>query len=263
MDKISLSIEELIYCFYSEGFFEQGNALKQVYFGDLDDEKMDLLLQISTRSLLSKSLVSYKNHKFTLVKKLADIIATLNYSDQSIKVSRHDGKGGEEAVSYHLTGNRFIQHSLFYDEQIHEFSIFTLGEVSELVSDFYHIQNDRETGTNGFSLSQQEFESMIDSLENNFTLFEQPKYEGLKNDFYQSLKESNGLLNTLLFFEFNEAKEPEATSFFLFTNNPANNWIIERREQEFYLKPCNREMVKSLIENNIEVKVKETVSDGK
>ncbi|GAM12892.1 hypothetical protein [Mesobacillus selenatarsenatis] len=263
MDKISLSIEELIYCFYSEGFFEQGNALKQVYFGDLDDEKMDLLLQISTRSLLSKSLVSYKNHKFTLVEELADIIATLNYSDQSIKVSRHDGEGGEKAVSYHLTGNGFIQHSLFYDEQIHVFSIVTLNEVSELVSDFYYIQNDRETGTNGFSLSQQEFEVMIDSLEDNSALFELPKYEGTKNNFYESLKESNGLLNTMLFFEFNEVKEPEATNLVLFTNNQANNWMIEKREEGFYVKPCNREMVKTLIENSIEVKVKETVSDGK
>ncbi|WP_102261132.1 hypothetical protein [Mesobacillus jeotgali] len=263
MDKISLSIEELIYCFYSEGFFEQGNALKQVYFGDLDDEKMDLLLQISTRSLLSKSLVSYKNHKFTLVEELADIIAILNYSDQSMKVSRHDGEGGEEAVSYHLRGDRLIQHSLFYDEQVHVFSSVTLDEASDLVSDFYYIQGDRETGTNGFSLSQQEFESMIDSLENNSALFEQQKYEGSKNDFYQSLKESNGLLNTLLFFEFNEAKEPEVTTLVLFTNNPANNWMIEKREQDFYLIPCNREMIKMLIEDNIEVKVKETVSDGK
>lgn len=63
MNNISLSIEELIYCFYSEGYFEHGNALKQVYFGELDDEKMDLLLQISTRSLLSKDLLVYKNHK--------------------------------------------------------------------------------------------------------------------------------------------------------------------------------------------------------
>ncbi|MGA9227633.1 MAG: hypothetical protein WB217_14915, partial [Mesobacillus sp.] len=93
MNHLSLSIEELIYCFYSEGFFEQGNALKQVYFGDLDDEKMDLLLQITTRSLLSKRLLVYKDHKFTLVEDLAQIITTLNYSDQSIKASRHKSGG--------------------------------------------------------------------------------------------------------------------------------------------------------------------------
>src|SRR5690606_4921674 len=86
MEQISLSIEELIYCFYSEGYFEQGNALKQVYFGDLDDDKMDLLLQITCRSLLAKNLVDYQNHKFTLSDELAQIISTLNYSEQSIKL---------------------------------------------------------------------------------------------------------------------------------------------------------------------------------
>lgn len=140
MDRISLSIEELIYCFYSEGYFEQGSALKQVYFGEIEDEKMDLLLQITCRSLLAKKLVNYENHNFILSDHLASVIATLNYSEQTIKASRHaDSGNGEEQISFHFGEKGIIQHVLTFDEMVHEFSFVTFQQVNEAIGDIIEL----------------------------------------------------------------------------------------------------------------------------
>jgi len=259
MNQLSLSIEELIYCFYSEGFFEQGNALKQVYFGDLDDEKMDLLLQITTRSLLSKRLLVYKDHKFTLVEDLAQIITTLNYSDQSIKASRHKSGGGEEAVSFHFNDSKILQHSLFYDEQVHTFSQVSLKEVSEIVSDFYNVSHVDED--EGFELTQQEFEDLLESLNNNEKLFNLPKFEGEQQKFYETLKKTNGFLNTLFSLEFDDHKEPVAKNVILFTNDNDHNWVIEKEDERFYIKYCSRGTVEQLINEQV-IRSLEKVNHG-
>jgi hypothetical protein len=249
MNKISLSIEELIYCFYNEGYFEHGNALKQVYFGDLDDEKMDLLLQITTRSLLSKSLLVYENHKFMLVEELSEVISMLNYSDQSIKASRHGEDGGEESVSFHFNGKTVLQHSLLFDEQVHVFEKVTAGKAADVISAFYRISEDGSGS--GFELSQTEFEQLLDSLEGNQKHFELPVLHGEKQEFYETLKSTNGLLNTLLFMEFTEQKEPGAKNVVLFTNDSKNNWIIEKNEDLFYMNQCERSKVDQLIKENV------------
>ncbi|CAM3716644.1 hypothetical protein [Mesobacillus thioparans] len=249
MNKITLSIEELIYCFYNEGYFEHGNALKQVYFGELDDEKMDLLLQITTRSLLSKSLLVYENHKFMLVEELAEVISMLNYSNQSIKASRHGEDGGEESVSFHFNEKTVLQHSLLYDEQVHVFEKVTAETAAEIISEFYRLIN--HSSGNGFELSQGEFEQLLDSLEDNQKLFELPVLHGEKQKFYETLKTTNGMLNTLLFMEFTEQKEPVAKNVVLFTNDNKNNWVIEKNEDVFIVNLCNSSKVIQLIKENV------------
>jgi hypothetical protein len=249
MNKISLSIEELIYCFYNEGYFEHGNALKQVYFGELDDEKMDLLLQITTRSLLSKSLLVYENHKFMLVEELSEVISMLNYSDQSIKASRHGEDSGEESVSFHFNGRTVLQHSLLYDEQVHVFEKVTEATAADLISAFYRISEDGSGSR--FELSQTEFEQLLDSLEDNQKLFELPVLHGAKQEFYETLKTTNGMLNTLLFMEFTEQKEPVAKNVVLFTNDSKNNWVIEKNEDVFIFNLCNSSKVNQLIKENV------------
>jgi hypothetical protein len=249
MSKISLSIEELIYCFYNEGYFEHGNALKQVYFGDLEDEKMDLLLQTTTRSLLSKSLLVYENYKFTLVDEIAEIISMLNYSEQSIKASRHAADGGEESVSFHFNGNTVLQHSLLYDEQVHVFEQVSVAAAAELISSFYRVS--MNSSGSGFELSQAEFEQLLDSLEDNQKHFELPVLHGEKQEFYETLKATNGFLNTLLFLEFTDQKEPVAKNVVLFTNDSKKNWVVEKNEDVFNINQCDSRKVIQLIKENV------------
>ncbi|CEG25444.1 hypothetical protein [Bacillus sp. B-jedd] len=266
MDKIFLSIDELIYCFYSEGLFEQGSALKQVYFGDLDDEKMDLLLQITCRSLLAKKLVNYKNHKFTLSDHLASVIATLNYSEQTIKASRHaDNGNGEEQISFHFGEKGIIQHVLMFDEMVHEFSFVTIQQVYKKIGEYYRVGKISKENEDAFKLTQMEFEQLLLALTDNRSKFERPPLEGAKKRFNEVLEETNGLLNTLLFLEFNENKEPYATNVIMFTNSKSNNWMIEKRDDNFIVQPCNENSIHLLLEKNITAykEKKEGLAHGK
>lgn len=267
MKQISLSIEELIYCFYSEGFFEQGNALKQVYFGELDDEKMDLLLQVTCRSLLARNLLDYKNHKFSLVEDLASFIAVLNYSEQSIKASRHSVDGAEESLSFHFRDDKIIKQSLHYDEQVHRFTSITLQEASQMVAEFYRVETGQENTEIAVSITQGEFEELLARLHDNNKQFDAPTLQGDLKQFDQILKETNGLLNTLLFLEFNEEKEPLAKNVVMFTNKAEGNWLIEKRGHFFELKRCNMGMLERLLKENLSISTqnneKETVIHGK
>ncbi|GHH99838.1 hypothetical protein [Neobacillus kokaensis] len=251
MEQISLSIEELIYSFYSEGFFEQGNALKQVYFGDLDDEKMDLLLQISCRSLLAKNLLDYKNHKFTLTDNLAKIIAILNYSEQSIKLSRHSAEQSEETYSFHFGEGRIIKHTLHFDEQVHMFTTVTSEEVSCMISDFYRIGKGEEADNTTISITQEEFEELLSALNDNKKQFDLRLLSEEKKRFYQILKETDGFLNTLLLLEFTDTKEPLAKNVWMFTNRLENNWMVEKQGENFIIKPCDEMTIKSLLEKDV------------
>jgi hypothetical protein len=254
MNHLSLSIEELIYCFYTEGFFEQGNALKQVYFGDLSDENMDLVLQVTTRSLVAKNLLHYKKHKFTLVNELSAIISALNHSEQSIKLSRHGEEGNEETVSFHFSEGKIIEHSLKFDEQVHVFKIITLIDVVSSISDFYRVGQEITADKIDFSFSQEEFEIMLDSLTDNKKLFELPNLQDDKLRFYKSLKETSGMLNTLIFLEYGRNNEPEAKNMLLFTNASEQNWIIEKVTDSFTVIPGNRDAIKKLVLQNLQAK---------
>ncbi|WP_449538916.1 hypothetical protein [Ferdinandcohnia sp. Marseille-Q9671] len=266
MERISLSIEELIYCFYSEGYFEQGNALKQVYFGELEDDKMDLLFQITCRSLLAKNLVHYENHKFTLTDDLASIISTLNYSQQSIKASRHaEGGKGEEQLSFHFGEKGIIQHALLFDEMVHEFTFVSLEDVSRKISEYYRIGDVFENEASTLQLTQNELEELLVALNDNKSKFERPQHVGAKQQFNNILEQTNGLLNTLLFLEFNENKEPHATNIVMFTNHAENNWIIEKKDDLFKAQPCSVDIVNLLLESNISAfkEKKEELTHGK
>ncbi|RSD28745.1 hypothetical protein [Mesobacillus subterraneus] len=223
---------------------------------------MDLLLQITTRSLLSKNLLVYENHKFMLVKELAEIISMLNYSEQSIKASRHGFNGSEESVSFHFEGDKILQHSLLYDEQVHVFEQVSGEAVAELISDFYRLSNNNNGSRRGFELSQAELEQLLDSLENNQQLFELPVMHGEKQEFYETLKRTKGLVNTLLFMEFTEQKEPVAKNVVLFTNDNKNNWIIEKVDDVFQINHGTSIKVEQLIRENV-IESLEKVKYGK
>lgn len=224
MKTISLSIEELIYSFYSEGLFEQGNSLKQVYFNEISDESMDLLLQISCRTLLAKDLLVYEKHKFELEPELKSVIHTLNFSEKSLKASRHRSGGKEESVSYHFIENGFLKHSLLYDEQVHRFDSVEKGDMLDELTEFFHLQTE---GSDAYhSISSEELEGMLTYITENNRQFDSFQVRGELDLFYRVLEKTNGQLNTLLLFEFDEKKEPSVKDLVLLTNDVEGNWML-------------------------------------
>ncbi|MBM7618452.1 hypothetical protein JOC95_000294 [Bacillus tianshenii] len=233
MKTISLSIEELIYSFYSEGLFEQGNSLKQMYFDEITDEQMDLLLQISCRTLLAKDFLVYESHKFELVPKLKHVIDTLNFSAKSLKASRHKDDGKEEAVSYHFTDKGFLQHSLLYDEQVHRFEFVEKEEMLLGLQQFFHIQ--REGDFNSQSISSEELEGMLSYITENGRQFDSLEVKAELDSLYRVLEKTNGKLNTLLLFEFDEMKEPTVKDIILLTNDVEGNLMLLQENANYRL----------------------------
>lgn len=71
MDQLSLSIEELIFSFYSEGYFEQGMSLKEAYYPDVEDERLGFLFEIACRSLLIKVYLNFKTDNIVIKRNTA------------------------------------------------------------------------------------------------------------------------------------------------------------------------------------------------
>lgn len=233
MKTISLSIEELIYSFYSEGLFEQGNSLKQVYFNEISDENMDLLLQISCRTLLAKDLLVYENHKFELMPELKSVIHTLNFSEKSLKASRHKTGGKEESVSYHFTENGFLKHSLLYDEQVHRFDTVERDDMLIDLLEFFHLQ--KEGSDANQTISSEELEGMLTYITENNRQFDSLQVRAELNQFYRVLEKTNGQLNTLLLFEFDEKKDPTVKDLVLLTNDADGNWMLLQNGPDYNL----------------------------
>jgi hypothetical protein len=250
--KIALSIEELIYCFYSEGLFEQGNGLKQMFLDGITDEQMDLTLQIVCRTLLSKGFIRYENHKFVLREDISRIILALNYSERTIRASKHD-EGKERAISFHVTGDQVYRHTTEHEGQVHLLEDTELSAINYEVSSLFNILENGIAGNTRIELTQAELEElivMIDGSEEQWVHYVRdcPTEQRM---FVKSLKEAGGLLNTLLFLEYNEDREPTVQDVALFPNNLQGKWAIVKEKDMYIVTECNQTILQHLIENRL------------
>lgn len=97
---------------YSEGFFEQGMALKQAYFPEIEDEQLGALFEAACRSLLAKDAAEYRNHQYRLKDEYCPFIHVLNDADYTVKLSKFNGQGAEQNVSCHVSKFGTYSHEL-------------------------------------------------------------------------------------------------------------------------------------------------------
>ncbi|TKH06709.1 hypothetical protein FC678_23325, partial [Peribacillus simplex] len=103
MNTIQLSIEELLFSFYSEGLFEQGMSIKGAYFQTLQDAELKLMLEIASRSLLAKDMLKEVNNQYKLKDEFAAYIHTLNNAESTVKASKHQPDlNGEDSIAFHF-----------------------------------------------------------------------------------------------------------------------------------------------------------------
>lgn len=247
MQKFSLSIEEVIFSFYSEGYFEQGNALRQVYFGEVSDEKLELMLETANRSLLSKDLLIYKNRKFTLVDDLKEIVIFINSAEQTVRASKHGDQNDEDAASYHIGDSMVIKQYTKYDDQVHVFEKITHQNVIDDLVEFFHVEKEKPLSNSVLNLTQEEFEGLLEIFNSNDKQFDLPQFEGEMDQFFKVLWQSKGKLNTLMFIEFSEKNEPIVDTVILFTDNKEKNYEIEKVGDNFNIKLSSRTSMNELL----------------
>ena len=254
MGTIALSIEELIYSFYSEGLFEQGNGLKQVYLEGVTEDQMDLLLRSSCRSMLAKDYLRFENHKFTLRPDVSEIIAALNHSERSVKASRH-GAGGEEALSFHLTEHGTFRHTLEYDGQVHVFEKVEASEISRSIGSHFDIPEERTETPRTIRMPQAEFEQMLDAIEGGEETWGGYVDAGPaeRMPFLHTMRQANGLLNTLAVMSFNDRGEPEVVDVLLFPHDVQDAYLIAKTGETFLITDCDGKLLRDRLLLNLGV----------
>ncbi|MCR8643654.1 hypothetical protein NV379_13435 [Paenibacillus sp. N1-5-1-14] len=252
MDTILLSIEELIYSFYSEGYFENGNGLRHFYMKEVTEEQMELLLQAACRSLLAKDMLQFQNHKFELRKDIEDIIAALNFSHYSIKSSKHAEDGEEDSVSYHVTDKGIYEHSLLYEGQVHVFKQMDQEHVAGSICEFFGVTPIGEEEIE-LVIDQAEFDQIIHAIDEETEQSEAwlDEIQGQQKEFVDVLRETKGYMNTMVILEMKDNKDPKTKDAFLFTTGKSNPWIITRVNDSYVVRTCTQSIILSTLHKHL------------
>ncbi|MCI3920633.1 hypothetical protein MO973_10350 [Paenibacillus sp. TRM 82003] len=247
--KIALSVEELIYCLYSAGYFEQGNGLKQVYLEGVTDEQMDLALQIVCRTLMAKGYLRYENRTFILRSDVADIVSRLNDSERTVRASKHRGER-EQAVSFHVSGQEAYRHDQEHDGQVHVFRRVDIADIAREVSGLFQIRASIADPARTFELSQADFEELLGAIDAK----DDEAWEAYcascpieRQPFARDMKEAEGRMNTLLFLEFDDRREPSVQELAMFPNGAENGWIIVKSGDAFVVADVDEEALRRKI----------------
>lgn len=168
MKQFTISIEELLFCFYSEGFFEQGMALKQAYFPEIEDEQLGALFEAACRSLLAKDAAEFRNHQYRLKDEYCPFIHVLNDADYTVKLSKFNGQGAERNVSCHLSKFGTYSHELLFDEQVHRITKLESNEgLLTKTDEFLHIVEEENNRGLLLRLTSNEFEKLLEGASDN------------------------------------------------------------------------------------------------
>lgn len=257
MKKISLSIDELIYGFYSEGLFEQALGLRGTFFEELNDDQFELVLQSSCRSLMSKELLDYdqQQHRFQLNKEASALIQSLNYSPLSLKLSKFESDGGQDSISIHLPKGEGICHSVIHEGQVHVFEILTQGEIVLKLQEYFSLKDMGASTEKVLEMKQAEFEEMLTLAE------EAPSrlavyLQGLTNHpeasmFADAISYLNGKMNSMIVLGFNENNEADIKGVHFVISDPVSSWVIKKNDETYEVWSGGKSVLSNLVESKI------------
>lgn len=255
MEKIRLGVEELIFCLYSEGQFEQGMFLKQSYFPNLTDEQLELVFQTSTRSLLAKDLLYFEENQYKLKSNYRPMIQSLNFAEFTIKASKIGIGEDDQNRSFHVKSEKeYYSHQMFYDNQVHELIKYDSKE--EATVELIKFMNLKFEEYNDVKLHCQnkDFESILKgvtrSIENNEGIHELIRFFYGKNEsieFLQDLRTRDAKMDTLIRFVYGQDNTPEVSDMTFIVPGTSCTWIIsDTMTNQFKISKLNKEILSSM-----------------
>ncbi|MCQ6268275.1 hypothetical protein M1K46_21945 [Fictibacillus sp. WQ 8-8] len=257
MNRVSLSIDELIYGFYSEGLFEQAIGLRQTYFKELNDEQFELVLQTSCRSLLSKELLMYDEHnyRFQLTEESSSLIKSLNYSPLSLKLSRFEADGGQGSISIHLSGRKCICHSVIHEGQVHVFEMLSQGEILLKLKEYFSLKDTGNGSDKILELKQEEFEEMLTLAEQEPSNLEAYlctlSSHNEASIFANAVSYNHGKMNSMLALGFDDNREPDIGDVLFVICDPVSSWVIKKNEETYEVLSGGGNILSDLAESKI------------
>lgn len=253
METLNLSVEELIFCFYSEGYFEQGIALKETFYPSLDDTELQFLLEVATRSLLAKELLVEEAHQYKLKTEYKKFIHVLNNAERSIKASKFtQDLSKEESITIHFLNNEAYLHYLKYDYQVHSISAVKTEQVIEKVTEFFAFPSLETTKKMLFQISDDEFENILEEASTGSSI--KPVISQLNSEyeeFQHDVKNRKGKMDSLLNMKYSIRNSPEFLNICFIIPGKNNSWIINKdmENRGYIIQKANEFSIESLVLN--------------
>ncbi|KAF0821943.1 hypothetical protein V7200_07970 [Cytobacillus firmus] len=259
MNTIQLSIEELIFSFYSEGLYEQGISLKETYFPALQDSELKLMLEFAARSLLAKDMAEDFNNQYKLKEEYTPFIHILNSAEKTVKASRFNLElEVEESISFHFKEGDIFFHRLLHDHQVHLISKYPEKMVASSLIDFFHFNTIDKKSDVLFKLKSDEFEELLEDMSLSNLISEAPlqKWESkiqhsLSLKFLEDISRRKGKMDSLLSLKYDTGNNPELIDLFFVIPGNSVSWLITRDQSlELNILRVNETSINDLLLNS-------------
>ncbi|MGV2540094.1 hypothetical protein [Bacillus pumilus] len=251
MDQLSLSIEELIFSFYSEGYFEQGMSLKEAYYPDVEDERLGFLFEIACRSLLAKGVLEFRNRQYRYKGEYRHFIQAMNDASHTVKASRFGDVDEEVSTSFHTTQMGVYAHHTLYDQQVHQIQkLKDDQQAEEQVTAFFNIQmSDHPAPV--ITLQAEEFEMLLEQAseaKNEWPSFlHRAENEELVQAFVSDVKARKGKMDSLMKVVYDKNNTPDVESMLFVIPGEEQSWLVSGiKENEFRIETAHRDGLRSI-----------------
>ncbi|WP_338788164.1 hypothetical protein [Metabacillus sp. FJAT-53654] len=260
MNTIQLSIEELIFSFYSEGLFEQGMSIKEAYFPTLQESELKLMLEVASRSLLAKDMIKEVHNQYKLKDEFASYIHTLNYAESTLKASKHQSDlNGEESISFHYKNGEVYLHKILYDNQVHSISKLPDEEIISVISSFFNFHTLEKQSEVLFQLKSEEFEELLEDVSQSHSISESlvqkwVSKKGQSNsilEFLNDISTRNGKMDSLLSLKYDSDNNPDLMDLYFIIPGKTECWLATRDNNlDLNIQRANETSIKNLLLTN-------------
>ncbi|APH03507.1 hypothetical protein [Bacillus weihaiensis] len=237
MKTIHLSIDELLFSFYSEGFFEQGISIKEAYFPSLQDSELKLMLEVASRSLLSKNMIKEVDNQYRLKDEYKSFIQILIKAERTIKASKHlKNSNEEESISLHFDKKEVYSHKVLSDNQVHSISKLSNDEIIPVITDFFQMKSLENESDVFCQLTSQEFEELLEDVSQNSATIHliTDKWVSKKGntksilEFLHNLFNRRGKMDSLVSFTYDAQNHPNLMDIYFLIPGNKGLWLITR-----------------------------------
>lgn len=254
-EQFILTNEELSFSLALCGYDEIASGMMHENLGEVSEESWELVLQTAARSLYSKGILlelddQDVNHSF--IGGFREIIDDLAESKHIIRCYT-ETNNGPFILTLHRGKNGLVFH-LIINEFVHVLKYINSEKLLTEITDFYNPKFVKDSPNLSFSLSESEFESFVEHLQNNRDITEFINLNPtLKRNLFSAkayaidFKKKEGNLANLALIETEDSKVPTLLEIFLLLPVEDRTWVIyssnpdENNESKLFIEILQEE----------------------
>lgn len=263
MKTIKLSIEELIFSFYSEGLYEQGISLKEALFSDINDSELQMMLEIASRSLMAKDMIKEVNGHCKLKDEYTGYIQILSHAECTIQFSGFSPDlSKEEAFSIHIDKGKLFAHEVLYDQQIHIITSLSEEEFIALITNKFSQKPLPQNRNKMTALTNEAFEQLLEDISQTTLLTSditkkwisqiKPSNSELFTEFITDLFIRKARLDSILILTYDNENNPSVIDLCFVIPGKETDWLISKNpENQFNLESASKDFLERFVPSSI------------